>query len=339
MAAHSLESTRTELLRVIAAHANWDRNPNNWSDDQESDGFDILKEALCQFYFPQPLPGDRTPWDWRFLWIEDDLDLKAAYSTGTITAAANGAGSIVTLADGIWPSWSADGEVWIGGAKYIVLSRTSDSVIRLVDIAVTAAAGTAYSLRKHEYLLPDDYGSMDSRGFTYRRGGNNTGRIPIVEEATYRVLDQCENAGYTTCAAIMPLPANDDTESTRWYAKFWPTPDADVTVDYVYRAAPPTISSLGSTTNIYHYGGPAHSLTLRASIEDMTFQKVHRSFERHDKFLEQLYRSVRLDQKRGAPFFRGKGVRSLAPTGRGIEQALYDHRANTPINRDNINFL
>jgi hypothetical protein len=339
MAAHTLEATRTELLRCIAAHANWARDPSNWSTDQVTDGYDILKEALCQFYFPQPLPGDRVPWEWRFLWLEDSLDLKAQYSTGTVTVVADASGSIATLADGTWPSWAADGEVWIDDTRYIVLSRTSNSVIRLVDIAVTVAAGTSYSLRKFEYPLPDDYGSIDSRGFTYPRGNDRSGRIPIIEEATFRMLDQSESAGYTTYATIMPLPPNDDTESTRWYAKFWPTPDADVSVDYVYRAAPPTLSALASPVNIYSYGGPAHALTVKASVEDMTFQKVHRSFERHDKFLEQLYRSVRLDQKRGAPHLRGKGVRSLAPTGRGIEQALYDHRADTPINRENINFL
>ena len=83
MAAHSLEVSRTEYLRLIAAHANWNRDPSVWSNDQETDGFDILKEALTQFYFPQVLPGDRVPWEWRFLWLADDLTVRAAYSTGT----------------------------------------------------------------------------------------------------------------------------------------------------------------------------------------------------------------------------------------------------------------
>lgn len=338
MAAHSLEVSRTEYLRLIAAHANWNRDPSVWSNDQETDGFDILKEALTQFYFPPILPGDRVPHEWRFLWIKDDLTIYAPYSTGTITVAANGAGCIVTLADGTWPSWAADGDLWFGGSRYPVLSRTSDSVIRLVDTAATAVAGTEYSLIKHEYALPDDYGAMNPQGFTYRRDQDHHGRITLIEEATMRALDRSDTSGVTRHAAIMPMTPNDDTESTRWYATFWPLPSDDYILDYVYYAAPPTLSDIGVSDHLYVYGGPAHAATVRASIEDCTFQKVHRSFERHDKFLEQLARSVRLDQRRGGTFTRGKGARSLAPSGPEYEQALYEHRTNSPNVHDNISF-
>lgn len=338
MAVHSLDPTRTELLRVIAHIANFHRDPDSWSTDQKTDGFDVLKEALLQVYFPQAVGNDNVPWEWTFLKISAPLQLYGAYATGTVTIAANGSGSIVTLADGTWPSWAADGEIWIGGARYTVLSRTSGSVIRLDDVAVTAAAGTPYSLRKSQYALPDDFGSMFSEGFTYRRGNDNQGSITLLREPAMRRLDQRDFNGPARHAAIMPMSPNDDVESTRWYATFWPSPESDAVVDYVYQASPPTISSLGTVTNIFAYGGPAHALTIRASVEDRAYQKFHRSMEKHDAFLEQLYRSVRLDQRRNGAFSLGKGARSLAPSGPFYEEALYDHRANSPNVHDNINF-
>ncbi len=338
MAVHSLDPTRTELLRVIASIANFNRDPDVWSTDQKTDGFDVLKEALLQVYFPQPVGNDNVPWEWSFLKIKHFLQLYGAYATGTITSVANGAGSIVTLADGTWPTWAADGEIWISNVRYTVASRTSGSVIRLDDTAVTAAAGTSYSLRKTEYAMPDDYGSMFSEGFTYRRGQTNKGSITLLREPAMRRLDQQDRNGPAIHAAIMPATPNDDVESTRWYATFWPTPDADAVVDYVYQAAPPTISSLGTVTNIFAYGGPAHALTIRASVEDRAYQKFHRSMEKHDAFLEQLYRSVRLDQRRNGSFTLGRGARSLAPSGPYYEEALYEHRANSPNVHDNINF-
>ena len=338
MTAHSLDPTRTELLRVIASIANFHRDPDSWSTDQKTDGFDVLKEALLQAYFPVPVGNDNVPWEFSFLKISHSLQLYGAYSTGTIAVAANGAGSIVTLSNGTWPSWAADGEVWIDGSRYTVLSRTSNSIIRLDDTAVTVAAGSSYSLRKSQYALPDDYGSMFSDGFTYRRGQTNKGRITLLRESAVRLLDQQDTNGPAMHAAIMPMAPNDDTESTRWYATFWPCPSGDAVVDYVYQASPPTISSLGTVTNIYAYGGPAHALMIRASVEDRAYQKFHRSMEKHDAFLEQLYRSVRLDQRRNGAFTLGKGARSLAPSGPCYEAALYDHRANSPNVHDNINF-
>lgn len=338
MAAHSLDPTRTELLRIIASIANFHRDPDSWSTDQKTDGFDVLKDALLQAYFPIPVGNDNVPWEWSWLKISQTLQLYGAYATGTVSIAANGGGSIVTLTGGTWPSWAADGEVWISGSRYTVLSRTSDSIIRLDDTAVTVAAGTSYSLRKTQYVLPDDYGSMYSEGFTYRSEGSERGSITLLREPALRRLAQDYTIGPAKHAAIMPMAANDDAESTKWYATFWPHPENDVVVDYVYQASPPTISSLGSVTNIFAYGGPAHALMIRASVEDKAYQKFHRSMEKHDAFLEQLYRSVRLDQRRNGAFTLGKGSRSLAPSGPYYEEALYDHRANSPNVHDNINF-
>jgi hypothetical protein len=338
MAAHSLDPTRTELLRVIASIANFHRDPDDWSTDQKTDGFDVLKDALLQAYFPQIVGNDNVPWEWSWLKISHSLQLRGSYSTGTVAIAANGSGSIVTLTDGTWPSWADEGEIWIGGSRYTVLSRTSDSIIRLDDTAVTVAAGTSYSLRKSQYTLPDDYGSMYSEGFTYRRGSTEKGSITLLREAALRRLDQPDISGPARHAAIMPMAPNDDTESTRWYATFWPHPTADVVVDYVYQASPPTISSLGTVTNIYAYGGPAYAGMIRASVEDKAYQKFHRSEEKHGAFLEQLYRAVRLDQRRNGSFTLGMGSKSLAPSGPCYEEALYDHRANSPNVHDNINF-
>ena len=61
--------------------------------------------------------------------------------------AADAGGSIVTLTGGTWPSWAATHTLLrVGQAYYYVASRTSNSVLRLDDVNVTVAGGTAYQL-------------------------------------------------------------------------------------------------------------------------------------------------------------------------------------------------
>lgn len=69
------------------------------------------------------------------------------YDTGTVTAAADAGGSIITLALGTWPSWVASGSLTVLGSIYTVKSRTSDSVIVLDDTGVTIASPVVYTLR------------------------------------------------------------------------------------------------------------------------------------------------------------------------------------------------
>ena len=79
-------------------------------------------------------------------------DDETPYSTGTIQIVPNAAGSTVTLTGGIFPAWAATGDVLVFGSLYSVLSRDSDTVLKLDDTTVTVAGGTAYTLQKRDLV-------------------------------------------------------------------------------------------------------------------------------------------------------------------------------------------
>lgn len=82
------------------------------------------------------------------------------YDTGTITYTAST--RTLTLAGGTWPTWAAYGTVTIEDVQYRVDRRVSDSVLILDSSespSANVAAGTAYTIARDEYPLPDDFGT------------------------------------------------------------------------------------------------------------------------------------------------------------------------------------
>jgi hypothetical protein len=330
----SLETNDLSLMRLIGFHAGWGRDSaGDWTADNDTDGADILQEALNQFYYPI---GEYAH-EWSFLSILDELEIHGAYTTGTVTVAADVGGSIVTLADGTWPSWAASGDLWVDDRRYSVKTRSSDSVILLDDLTVTVAAGASYQLIQHYYSLPADFGSIPSDHFTYQRGQawKRPDDVKVVGENVIRKYDR-----YSThfdapeIAALLPV-APTTLVSTRWQVMFWPVPSEDMILEYRYKAVPPT---LDATVNVYPYGGAAHAQTIRASVEDMTYQKIRESDEKHAKFLERLKQSIDYDRRHNLSHTYGKGVRSLGARGQSVESALREHRRSIPSSDVNTTF-
>lgn len=99
---------------------------------------------------------------WPSLLRHGRLMLKKAYGTGTIAYDYTGGtyGRQLTLTDGTWPTWAADGTVRIDGIEYDVATRESNTVLTL-DTQLCPdediAAGESYSIYKRYHVLPADF--------------------------------------------------------------------------------------------------------------------------------------------------------------------------------------
>ena len=332
----TLDVTFTDLQGEVARELGWDRTAGNWSAVQNSDFAIILDSGLRKFYSGE-IPGESTSHQWTFLYPIAELELSASYSTGTITTASGDA--TVVLTTGVWPTWTAEGELWYtstaGGEqkRYEVLSRTSDTHIELTEnvaLADITTAGT-YTLRRVHYVLPTDFGGMESDSFAYRRDQQwHLPNIQIVGEADIRRLDR-ENNGdiyprYATLAPIAPTAS----ASTQWRVRFYPLAEQAYTVEYRYKVNPATVTS-GAP---YAYGGVFYAEAIIAAVLDAAQQRIHGSKERHAEFLSCMRQAIFHDRRAFAKHTLGRGVGDRYSQG----NTLAEFRRNTPMSNVTTSF-
>jgi hypothetical protein len=109
-----------------------------------------------------------------------NIDTLGTYDIGTVAIAPDAGGSIVTLSDpavtppyAFWPQAGiAGGTLTVSGTDYEVLSRSSDSVILLVDTNVTVGAGTAFSLELTKGMGYTEKGGSDGHQHAVMFDGN-----------------------------------------------------------------------------------------------------------------------------------------------------------------------
>lgn len=104
--------------------------------------------------------ADSFPWGYYV--TQGRLNVFGAYSTGTIAFDLTGGAyeRLLTLTDGTWPAWAADGTVEIGGLQCEVEQRISDTLMTLTERACPGEdvdAGTSYSLWRDSYPAPSDF--------------------------------------------------------------------------------------------------------------------------------------------------------------------------------------
>jgi hypothetical protein len=89
--------------------------------------------------------------------FEDEYTIftHAPESTGTV--AFDVSEKTVTISGGTWPSWATYGVLTLDGNEYYFPTRTSSTVLTLTgDMPKDDLTGESYSLRRVEYLLPED---------------------------------------------------------------------------------------------------------------------------------------------------------------------------------------
>jgi len=317
MTANALAMTYTDLIRHIGREINASRNSSDWSATTSQDVADVVADGLRQVYWPPVLPGEVTPHAWSFLQPTlGELTLHADYATGTVGVAAG----VVTLTGGTWPSWAADGDLWVDGGRYAVATRTSNSQIVLADTSVTVTAGESYSLVHTYYVLPDDFGGLvRDQAFVLRRDTQKYDVCPqplIVSEAYIARRDVWPHRSGTP-ELVTFLPRTTTTEDTRYYARFWPTPNQAYYLDYRYQVIPPVMNG---TTVTHHYGGPQLSNLVLLSCLDKAMRFLYSSDEYFSRFMTELETCVRRDRATNAKETLGYGIFSD-----GVTHGIYDY--------------
>jgi hypothetical protein len=146
----------------------------------EARGIDVKDAAkhnasirrACQNAYRE-LAGRRT---WRYFIKLGQVNLNAAYSTGTIAYDHTG-GTYerqLTLTGGTWPSWAVYGSVRIAGVNYLVEDRKSATVLTLdaqTNPGADVASSTAYEIFRSCYTLPSDFVKMNMPQSESRLGG------------------------------------------------------------------------------------------------------------------------------------------------------------------------
>lgn len=300
MAANAIGLTYAELRRWIGREIGKNRDPGAWDSATQTDVADILKAGLRQKYWPPILPGDTTPHLWSYLQpVLAQLEIHAAYEDGEVSVASG----TVTLTDGTWPEWAAQGDLWVDGGYYPVSSRTNGTTLVLVD-GTLSVSSTTYSLKHREYALPDDFGGM-VEPFTYRQDQSRWRPLTRVNESVIRARDHYpETTGvpeYFAIASVAPTAAQESKQ----VAVFSSLPNDTYTLWYRYQVVPPM---LDGSSNVYAHGGAEYAETILLSCLDKALQTLYGSMEKHAAFLESLASSVQRDRRVNRPQTHGRGV-------------------------------
>lgn len=102
---------------------------------------------------------------WTYYFQRYRLNTVAPYSTGTVTYDHTGGAyeRQLTLADGTWPDWAAQGTVQINSILYEVADRKSSSVVTLTvgsNPGADITTGSSFTIYRDTYPLPIDFLAM-----------------------------------------------------------------------------------------------------------------------------------------------------------------------------------
>ena len=188
-------------------------------------------------YEPEIIPNETQAHIWSFMQPKGmELQLNSPYSTGTITIVAG----VVTGAGTNFPAWAASGELVVDGVSYSVATRTSGTVLTLDNTAVTAPAGSTYTLQQIDYQLPELFGGI--RGDLYLNQRLNSLGF-VLQRADKQQILEWQKSGVADFAsqpcryAVFPQEQTGQTDQ-RWLISVWPFPDAPYTLSGVYTINP-----------------------------------------------------------------------------------------------------
>ena len=310
MAESTLSPTILDIRLEVQRYLGWGRTALG-SGSAKNDVNAVLKRGLRRFYAPAVLPGERSAHEWSFMQPTSTIDLKAPYSSSTVTV-SNG---VVTLASGAFPSYSAQyGNVFkVGGNEYTVASYDSSTQLTLTDTTSDNDHDplSAYSLTFPKYAFPDSFGGIIGT-LTYQlESGEQDDRI--VSENYIRDLRQ--STGQTNdaplYAAVRPrsdfdgtIVKESDTESgSRYELLVWPAPDAEYTLTYRYNFL---IDMLIDDDGNYPPGGSLHGETIMAACLSVAEMYAPEESNRYrEDYQSRLIASVALDRQANTTEYYG----------------------------------
>lgn len=303
MAESTLSLSRTDLLQIVGDYLGYGRNHHIWRREPTAQVTRCVQSGERQFYQPFPLPGESSVHVWSFLNQRLATTISEPYSTGTITVVAGE----VTLADGTWPTWAADGWLVIDGVGYYVATRDSGTVLTLDDATVTAAAGTEYEIQRWQYTLPDDFGAFIEPTLAFAPSDEQ--QFPVRLTGPGEIYALRQNDDWTTysqpvMAAVNSL-SSDQTTGQRNELLVFPTPTSPGTLIGTYTILPLAITDSAP----YPLGGQPHAETLRESCLAVAEVEKTGKFGAHrELFMQRLAASIAYDRKTTTKQYFGKNL-------------------------------
>lgn len=294
MAESDLSLQYTDFVNAISDELGWGSSYAGLTAARQAVVDDRLAEAYRLCLFPPPLAEGEAPHRWSWLKPIRTITTTAPYDTGTIEVAA-GSLDKVTLTDGVWPSWAADGQIVIKGVAYDVLTRDSDTQLTLAIDAPETAAGTAYTLQRRYYTLEDDFAALEGP-MTYEPGQCGF-KVAVVGEGKLRELRQLRvGSGRPTHVAVTwTIPAPGSAQRARM--EFYPVANAAYLLTYRCKILVNKLSS----TNVYPLGGMEFGETLMAAARACAEKwRLRAPGPRWPEFMQRLAASIAADRQQGA---------------------------------------
>lgn len=182
---------------------------------------------------------------WSYLYKQDWINTVAPYETGTIEYDHTG-GTYerqLTLTDGTFPTWAADGTIRISNVDYVIARRVDDNIAQL-DIRqnplADVAAGTSYTLYQDRYVLPADLWTID-----HLVPDDSWGEPEFVHPREW-----LSHKRYSETASNYPIEytvmGSNDYQGVM-EAAFYPYPDSARTIAFIYSRRPRRVTVEGSS--------------------------------------------------------------------------------------------
>ncbi len=187
---------------------------------------DKARRAVLAAY--QDLP---TRHPWKFYQTIGRVLTSAPYSTGTI--AINATTRAVTLTGGTWPSWAASGSLIVNQIPYQVATRDSDAQLTLAagqGPSADVPALTTYTLYRDTYPAPSDALVVHEMALDV-----------IGQRILYRQPTEWAQLRRRVVGPARPqffVITGDGTVAGGYVFRFWPYPDQEYDVDFLYRRQP-----------------------------------------------------------------------------------------------------
>lgn len=260
---------------------------SGFSSDQLSDIDDCISDGLKRVYAAH---------DWSFFRPVVDVTTTAPYATGTVTVASG----VVTLVGGTFPSWAADGFLYVNGRLYDVVSRTSGTVMTIADTSLAIATGVTYQLGRPEVPMPAEFEAITPDSvFTYYpdESACYPSVMPLGDQ-TIRRLEQGSQTFDRPVYYSVRTVQFDSSVGSRKVLAFYPTPDAAYTM-----RVPMILRQLMLTGDSQQpVGGEVLSqVILEACLASAEHNFEEREHVHEKRFLEMIALAIRNDLERSAP--------------------------------------
>ena len=192
-----------------------------------------------------------TRHQWGYFWTLGRVVTSAPYTVGTIAFDLTGGANErqLTLTDGTWPSWAAQGVVRVADAHYQVATRVSDTILTLAadnSPADDINAGTTYQLVRDSYQLPLEFLGGDEAVI-----GQGSIALEYRHPREWATERRFPGLGVPAWFSYIGDPAR----RSGMRLVLSPGPDATYTIDFLYRRLPRPLV----------YDGPADGLASVAA--------------------------------------------------------------------------